>query len=145
MMNHLFGIDTYIALGILISVLVIVILSRMNLLPKKSLPFVIAAIVGLFGISVLRRRRTKELQNQIKKREEKIRDLLKKLDQLKEKYGASSVELEQIKAELEVQISAHEKELLNINNRHKTESNRIDNLSGQELHNEYANAFKKQS
>ena len=144
MNNPLIGIDTYIAAGLIITTIVILILSRINLLPKKSLPFVIAAVAGLFGWSILRRKRTKELQSQIKKREEKIKNLLKDLDRLKDKYGASSAKLEQIKTELEIQKSAHEKEILNINKKHKTESDRIDNLSGQELHNAYADAFGKQ-
>jgi hypothetical protein len=143
-MSNLIGIDTYIAAGLIITTIVILILSRINLLPKKSLPFVIAAVVGLFGFSILRRKRTKELQTQIKKREEKIKALLKDLDRMKDQYGASSVQLEQIKAELEVQRSAHEKEILNINKKHKAESDRIDSLSGQELHDAYADAFGKQ-
>ena len=143
-MKSIIGIDMYIAVGLLITTFAILILSRINLLPKKSLPFVIAAVVGLFGWSILRRKRTKELQSQIKKREEKIKNLLKDLDRLKDKYGASSAKLEEIKTELEIQKSAHEKEILNINKKHKTESDRIDNLSGQELHNEYADVFGKQ-
>jgi hypothetical protein len=143
-MSNLIGIDTYIAAGLIITTIVVLILSRINLLPKKSLPFVLAAIAGLFGWSILRRKRTKELQSQIKKREGKIKNLLKELDRLKDKYGASSVQLERIKAELEIQKSAHEKEILNINKKHKEESDRIDNLSGQELHDAYADVFGKQ-
>jgi uncharacterized membrane protein len=56
-MSSLIGIDTYIALGLIGIIVVVFVVHRMGMLPKKSLPFVIGGLLALFGIHWFRESR----------------------------------------------------------------------------------------
>jgi len=74
-------VDLYIALGMLIFVVTVFIISRIGFLPKKTLPFVVGALAGVVGIVIFKRQRTNGLRKELEKREEELREREKKLDE----------------------------------------------------------------
>lgn len=141
MIQSFLGIDTYVAFGLIGIVVVMFLLSKMNVLPKKSLLFVAAALAGVFGLSLLRERRTKHLRKDLEEREKKLKEQEQKLKDLHERYGLAEDKLSEAKAELERQRSAYEKAILHIREKNEEEKKRIDALSGEELHHEFRSAF----
>ena len=134
-------IDLIIAFVIIGIVLAVFLLSKINLLPKKSLPFIIAGLAGAFGITLFQRSRMKGLRKELEEREKKLLEKEEKLKKLKDNYSASDKHLQQAKAELEKQRAAYEKTILQIKAENEEEKERIDRLSGEDLHNEFLEAF----
>lgn len=141
MIGSLIGIDTYIALGMVGIVVIVFLISRMGILPKKSLPFVIAALALVFFGSILKSRRNNQLMKDLEELKKQIKERQKRLKELEDKYGASEQELNKVKAELDRQISAYEKTILDIKAKGEKEKERIDRLSGEELHSEFRTAI----
>ena len=136
-MSSFFDIDTYIAFGLIGIVIVAFLISRMGILPKKSLPFIVGGLVGVSGLIIFRKWRTNGLLKDLKKREEELKKMEERLKLLKEQYGASEQELEKARAELDDQRAAYEKNIILIQAKNKQERERINALEGEELHGEF--------
>src|SRR6266540_3815750 len=61
------GYDTLIALGLAAVAVVVFVASRIGLLPKKSVPVAVGALLGLLGLSVWQSARRKALQEEAKR------------------------------------------------------------------------------
>lgn len=140
-MNSFLDIDTYLAFGLVGIAIVVFLISQMGILPKKSLLFVVAALAGVLGITLFRKRRVNSLLKDLKSREDQLKKREGELTELKERYGASEQKLQEVKAELERQRAAYEKTIMQIKAENKKEKERIDNLSGDELHREFLSAL----
>lgn len=125
--------DLYIAYGIIGIVLIAFILSRMGVLPKKTLPFIIGALAAVFGLSLFQQRRLRSLRKDLEQREKVLKEKEEKLKELQNGYQASEQQLAQVKAELAILKAAYEKALLQIEFENNKEKERIDKLSGDEL------------
>ena len=134
-------IDLIIAFVIIGIVLAVFLLSKINLLPKKSLPFIIAGLAGALGITLFQKNRMKGLRKELDEREKKLREKEEKLKKLKDNYSASEKHLQQANAELEKQRAAYQKTILQIKAENEEEKERINRLSGEDLHNEFLEAF----
>jgi septal ring factor EnvC (AmiA/AmiB activator) len=134
-------IDLIIAFVIIGIVLAVFLLSKINLLPKKSLPFIIAGLAGAFGIMLFGKSRMNGLRKELEEREKKLLEKEEKLKKLKDNYSASEKHLQQANAELEKQRAAYQKTILQIKAENEEEKERIDRLSGEDLHNEFLEAF----
>lgn len=135
-------IDLYVALGMLILVVVVFIISRITALPRQTLPFVVGAFAAVIGITVLTRQRTNGLRKELEKREKELQEREKKLAELKNDYQISEEQLQQVKAKLQEQREAYEKMMLQIQAKNEAEKERIEHLKGEELHHEFSDFLK---
>lgn len=140
-MSSFLDIDTYIAFGLVAIAVVVFLISQMGILPKKSLLFVVAALAGVFGITLFRKHRVNSLLKDLKSREDQLKKREEELKELKEGYSISEQKLQEVKAKLERQRAAYEKTIMQIKAENKKEKERIDNLSGDKLHEEFLNAL----
>jgi len=133
--------DLLVAFGLIGIVVIVFIVSQMGLLPKKSLPFVIGALLGAFGWTVWREKRISKLREDLKRREKALKEREKKAEELKKKYQIADEKLDELKSELERQRSAYEKEILLLKAKNAEYKKYIDSLSGDELHDEFEDAL----
>ena len=103
--------------------------------------FIVGAIAAVFGITLFRQYRVKSLRKELKEREENLKQREKSLLALKGEYETSEEELRQLRAKLEEQRAAYQKMILEINAKNKAEKERIDDLSGEDLHDEFMAVF----
>jgi hypothetical protein len=104
--------DLLVAFGLIALGLVAVLLYRMGFLPKKSLPFVAAAIAGIVGWRIFKGRREAALRAEIKRIEGAIAERARELDALAVRAGTADEEVLAARAALEKQKAAVAKELL---------------------------------
>ncbi len=71
--------DLFIAVGLVAVVVVVYLIYRMGVLPKKSLPFVIGGLVGILGITIFRERRMKGLRQDLERREKRLKEMEERL------------------------------------------------------------------
>ncbi len=136
--------DLIIAIAIAIVGILIFIFYQMGHLPKsckRSLIYLISAAAAIFGISLFTNHRLKLLHKELKEREKKLREKEEELKKLKDEQEISEKELNFLKAKLEQQIDAYRKLMLEIKAKNKAEKERIDRLSGEDLHNEFIATF----
>ncbi|OQX87508.1 hypothetical protein B6D60_03715 [candidate division KSB1 bacterium 4484_87] len=136
--------DLIVAIVIAVIAIVIYLLYQLGNLPrscKRSILYLISAAAAIFGISLFTNHRLKLLHRELKEREEKLRQKEEELRKLKEKEEMSEKELNFMKAKLEQQIDAYRKLMLQIKAKNKAEKERIDRLSGEDLHNEFIATF----
>lgn len=140
-MSSFLGLDTIIAFGLIGITIILFLISRMGILPKKSLPYIAAALVGIFAAGLVRKWRQNKTREELKKREEKLKERESKLEGIRGTSEASDKKLEEMKAELDRHRAAYEKEILLIGAENKENKEIIDRLSGEELHNKFREAF----
>ena len=85
----------YIAIGLILIAAVVLIVSRLGILPDKGVRYLAAALLGLFGIAVYREWRSRQLGEKAKKLEEQIEQ---KEQLIKEKLNAAKAAEEAAKA-----------------------------------------------
>ena len=131
-------IDIVIALALLVIIVIVFMVGQTGLLPKRSLPFLAAALAALFGIAIFRSWRKSQLLQELKKREDDLKEQDKRLDKLKETVDVSMEDLNKVNAEVTKQLAAHKKEVLLIDAKNNDEIKRIDSLSEDEVFSEFA-------
>ena len=97
-----------------------------------------AALAALFGIAIFRSWRKSQLLQELKKREDDLKEQDKRLDKLKETVDVSMEDLNKVNAEVTKQLAAHKKEVLLIDAKNNDEIKRIDSLSEDEVFSEFA-------
>ncbi len=134
-------IDLLVAGGLIAVALVIYFLSRLRLLPKKSLPFVAGALLGVVGIGIWRAKRTDALRQELKRKE-------KELDALKQRSETLRDGSEEAERALQAAIAAGERQrealMRNImRNEQATEAARarIDEIPDSQLADEFVRMF----
>jgi septal ring factor EnvC (AmiA/AmiB activator) len=134
----MFDYDLLVALGLIVIVVFVLFLVKIGLLPKKSLPFVLGAMLGIFGFSLWREHRMKKLRQELWKREAELKKREEILKKLKEDYQASEQELAKARAELQKHREAYQKAILQLNAQNEQEKERIDQLFGDALQDEFS-------
>ncbi|HDP99857.1 MAG TPA: hypothetical protein ENN22_11830 [bacterium] len=136
--------DLILSGGIAITAIIIFLLFQMSGLPRsgrRSILFVIGSAAAVLGISLFKQHRLKLLDQELKERENRLKQREENLTQLKADYQRSETELNVLKANLEQQLSAYRKIMLQIKAENQQEKKRIDQLSGEDLHNEFLAVF----
>lgn len=133
--------DLVIAGGLVLIAIVVFLLSRMNLLPKKSLPIVAGALVGAFGIVIWRQRRIQIMRDRLKELEKELKTREDKVKELRAGSLASETELRKAQAELSAQRAALQQSILQVDARTKAERERIDRLDTNEVADEFVRRF----
>jgi len=129
-MSGIFDTSTLIAFGLIGIAIVILLIDRMAVLPRKTLPFIAAALAGAFGIAILRGYRSEK----IKKKEEELAKKEEIKEQIKNKYEASGQATQIVEGELEQAKAASKKQRLLIEATSKEEKERIEKMSIEELY-----------
>jgi len=135
--------DLTIALVIFGLVAFILILSKIRVLPKRTLPYVIAAFAGIFGFALWREYRLRGLRKELEEREAELKKREEKLAELKNNFQVSERELQKIKAELDAQKAAYQKSMLQIDARTEEEKKEIDLLNGEPLQDKFSSLLER--
>lgn len=99
--------------GALIAVgLVALVLSRMKFLPAKAMPFVIGAIAGVVGITVLNRARARQLKKQVAELEQRIAQRQKEIDEASKDLERRDELLKQAQKEYEASLKNYKKNVV---------------------------------
>lgn len=138
MLPHL---DLWIAGGLIGLIATILVVTKIGKLPKKTLPFIIGGALGILGLTIYREKRLSALHKELKAMEDRIKEREKRLKELKDKYQASEEDLTRVRAELQKQRQAYESAMLKIKQETQEAQDRIDNLSGEDLHHEFLDTF----
>ncbi|MBN1349882.1 hypothetical protein JXJ21_10765 [candidate division KSB1 bacterium] len=137
----MFDIDLVIAIGLIVLIIIIFIISKLAALPKKSVLFLLGALAGVFGLSFLKKHQTNALKKKLEDREKELRERESRLEKLRKQQIASYEQLQPVKAELEKQRATYKRKLLENNASSKAEKEEIDQLSGEELHHKFLETF----
>jgi len=136
--------DLVIALAALVVAVVLFLLWRMGILTKKTLPLVAGALAALVGLGAWRASKRSKLRKEIERKEEELREREKKLEEAKARAEISETQLEAGKKQLEQEREAHAKEMLRIDAETEEAKQRIDELSTEEVFDEFRRTFGSQ-
>ena len=133
--------DITIAVIVLVIVVAIVLVARMGILPKKSLPYIAAGLAGVLGIALFRKLRQQDLQNDLRQREQGLKDLEARARQTRSGVDAADQQLTEALADLQRQKEATQKELLLIQANTAAEKDAIGALQGDDLFRKFDQVF----
>jgi Skp family chaperone for outer membrane proteins len=142
-MTRLLGVfpDLTIAVVLLVVAGVVLLVARMGVLPKKSLPFIIAGLLGVFGYALFRKRREQALREDLKRHEQELADLARRASQHQAGVAAAEQQLAGAREALQRQQEATQKEMLRIHATNAQERERLSTLHGAELFQEFDKEF----
>lgn len=127
------GYDTLIALGLAAIAVVVFVGSRVGVLPRKSIPVAVGALLGLLGLSVWQSSRRKALQQEAKQIKDQIAKRDETIARLEGKYREDRTALDRAGAALDQQLAAHERELERLEARNREERAAIERRSDEEI------------
>jgi cell division protein FtsB len=127
------GYDTLIALGLAAIAVVVFVASRVGVLPKKSIPVAVGALLGLLGLSIWQTSRRRALQQQAKEIKDRIAERDKEIARLENKYRDDRTALDSTGALLNQQLAAHERELERSEAKNREERAAIERMSDDEI------------
>jgi uncharacterized protein HemX len=133
--------DITIAVVVLVIAVVILLVARMGILPKKSLPYIAAALAGAIGIALFRKLRQQDLQNELRRQEQDLKGLQTRVQQTQPSVDAADQQLTQALADLQRQKEATQKEMLLIQANTAEEKAAIGSLQGEDLFRKYDQVF----
>lgn len=133
--------DIVIAVSLLLIVVIVFMVGKTGLLPKRNLPFLAAALAALFGIAIFRSWRKSQLFHELKQKEDDLKEQDKRLETMKKNLNVSMEDLNKVKAEAKKQEAAYKKEILMIDAKKKEDVDRIDALSEDEVFRQYAESL----
>jgi len=133
--------DLLVALILVVLVVVVVILQRVAVLPRKTLPFIIAAIGSIVGLSLLDQARSRGLRDQAKRLEEELKGTEKNLADLKARAIVSDQALDQARSDLRSAVEANQKQALLLDKQLKDRHDEIEHMSGDEVAREFGKAY----
>lgn len=134
--------DVYIALGLTGVAISMFFGVRLGVLPKKTLPFILAAVVGAIGISIFRASRVKSLEHDIRRRERALKKRNTKLEQMRRDLNLSEKDYNKAVAIIDKELEAGKKRILLINENRQKERMRISKLIGAELDREFETVMR---
>ena len=123
-----------IAVILVVVALVVLLISRMGLLPSKSLPYVAGALLAVFGLAFANRLRVKGLRDAAEKRRKELEDFAKKAAVDGESADAAAARAAELNAQADRQEQAAAKSIALINAKTEKDKDAVDNLHGDELH-----------
>lgn len=133
--------DLLIAFGLIGIIIMLYLIYRLQILPKKSLPYLAATLAGVFGFAFFKKWRSDKLNGELKELEKELKKKEEKLKEIKNTYEVSDREMKKFEAELDQHRKAYEKEILLIRAEKKGKKEEIERLSGDDLHDTFRKAF----
>jgi septal ring factor EnvC (AmiA/AmiB activator) len=131
MMDNL---DLYLAGALVLTVVIVFVVSRIGVLPKKGGTYLVigGVVAAAFGLQILRDRRRKAWEDQIDELERQRKESEKEFAEIKKQMDVSDPELAAARARVDQQIAASVKERLIIETRNAEERREIDTLPADE-------------
>jgi hypothetical protein len=133
--------DFTIPLILIVVAIVVIVASKMGVLPKKSLPFVAGALASVFGLSLFKKLQDKSRRSALQKREEELAALGTRAQATAAATSAADVQRTAALAELQRQKESVAKEELLIQARTDAEKDEISKLQGVELFERFVKTF----
>ena len=133
--------DIVFALVLVLVVVITFVIGQIGLLPKRSLPFVAAALLAVFGGAIYRARRQAELRKELAQREAILKKKEEELKEKKEGIEVSERELNEVQAQVNTQKAAYKKEILIVGAQKLEEIDRIDRMTDDEVFRKYLETF----
>ena len=133
--------DLLVAIGLGVVIVVLFLVTKIAQAPRKGLIYVAGAALGAVGIVLFNRQRTNSLKKELARREKELEKREEKLANLQNRYEASYDQLEPVKAELAKHRAVYQKEILRNEAKTKKEKAEIEQLSGDDLHDAFFDAF----
>lgn len=133
--------DIAVALGLIAFAVVIVLLARMEVLPKKSLPYVAAALASALTFGLLKAWRKSENDKDYEEKKKELDRLRANTTALAAKHKDAQRETERIQAEIDRAEETHQKAILQSEARTAAEKGRIDGLHGDDARREFMKRF----
>jgi len=132
--------DLIIALGLIGIVIVVFLLSRMKLLPKKTLPYIALALLAGLGIAYFKTRKDDNVKKEIERLKEDIKKREAKVEELKKADAINVEKLNTISGEIDNKLATHARETLKEKANLEEEKKRLENLTDMEVFEEYRKA-----
>lgn len=101
--------DIAVALGLVALAVVVFLLARMEVLPRKSLPYVAAGLAGAFGIGIFNAWRRRAAKDDLARAEQAVKDARARLPRLKAESEAAARTAEALDVQHAVELEAHVK------------------------------------
>lgn len=131
------SVDLTLAIGLVIAVVGVILLHSIGVLPKKSIPYVLLAIVGAFGFAWFRDRQARGLRKKLEEKEKALEELEQRAEASRQEFDAEHAKLDELKADFEKSREALKVSMLELKAEGEEERERIANLQGEELDNEF--------
>lgn len=136
------NIDLGIAFILVVLTVVLLLLKRFEILPRKSWPFLLAALFGAFAVALFKVPMRKQLEEQVKRKEDVLKKRDAELAQQKDDLQIDENDYRAAQAELRRDVDASKKQVLLIAQKREQDRQRVNLLSGDDLDREYAEAIK---
>ncbi len=131
------SVDLTLAIGLVIAVVGVILLHSIGVLPKKSVPYVLLAIGGVFGIAWFRDRQARGLRKKLQEKEKALKELEERAEASRVEFEGQHAKLEEMKADLEKTKDALKTSMLELKAEGEEERERIASLQGEELDSEF--------
>ncbi len=132
--------DIIIALGLIGIVIIVFLLSRMKLLPKKTLPYIALALAAGLGIAYFKARKDDNVKKEIERLKEDIKKREARVEELKKADAINVEKLKEISGEIDNKLAVHARETLKEKTELEAEKKRLENLTDMEVFEEYRKA-----
>lgn len=140
-MSFLLDYDLVIAFGLIGIILVLFLISRMGILPKKSLPYVAIALAGIFGFAIFRNKQKSDLQKQLDELEKQLKEQKNNAEKIKNELGVKEEQLDKALSNHVKTEAAVKKNIMILDAKNTEEKERIESLSDEEAFSEFTQAF----
>jgi hypothetical protein len=135
------GLDLAIALGLVVIAVIVFLVSRMGVLPKKTLPYVLVALAGALGLAFFDAYRRRTRQAGIAAKEEELKAREARLEKLKQDNQLSERKTRELQATVDEHEAAYAKNVLQIDAKTQQAKDRIDALRPDEAYQEFRKRF----
>lgn len=135
------SLDLIVAVALVATAAVVYLLCQMGVLPVKTVPYVVGALLGLLGIQIFREYRSNRLRGRLAELQKELDARQRELETLKQQYRISEQQYAEARSQLDAQRAAYQKEILLIRAQNAAERQRIDSLDPSALASEFDAAF----
>ncbi len=133
--------DVLVVAGLVFVVIVLVVLSRIGLLPKKSLPYVGVTLLGALGVAVFRRWRSAAERRVLDDRRDTLVKLEGDAQKARERLEAGDQAYRDVQAEIHRQEEALQKRSLLAQAENAGKRQEIETMSGEEVFKRFRETF----
>lgn len=128
--------DLWLAVGLFVAAFGVLLLTRIGMLPKKSIPYVLLAVGGAFGWAWFRSRQARGLRQQLEKERRRLEGMEGRAAALRQQLGASEGRLDATRAAFEARRTAISESIVELDAAHQRRLRDVAGLSGETLDDE---------
>lgn len=126
--------------ALVFTAIVVVLLSRLGFLPKKSLPYIGATLLGVIGLGVFRKWRSSAERQALEDDRNRLRALEPELEEKRKRFQASEDAYRQVQAEIDRREEALQRRAL-LAEAEPADRDTVEQLSAEEVFERYRRAF----